>query len=92
MKLEYSEINERFGLLGTLVNDFFSLGAVTHLAVKGPLTTEGLSWFMKLYLNDAVDRAMLGVSYSLKLDERSSLDLSTDPVDKSSADRSLMER
>ena len=67
LRLEYSEINERFGLLGRLVNDFFSLGTVKMIALDGPIPWGGLKWFTRVYHSELVSRGMLGVSYQLEI-------------------------
>ena len=69
-KLEYSKIDERFGLLGRLVDDYFSLGTVKLIALRGPLPSKGISWFARLHMSDTIVRGMAGVSYSLQLLEK----------------------
>ena len=67
LRAEYSKIGERFGLLGTLVNDYFSLGSVVMLAIDGPTYLGNVRWFSKVYRAETVSRGMLGVSYPLQL-------------------------
>ena len=67
MRFEYSLIDERFGLLGRLVNDYFSLGSVKMVALDGPLPWGRLKWFTRVYHSERVSRGMLGLSYTLQL-------------------------
>ena len=63
--LEYSHIRENFGALGQLANDFFTLGRLGMLALKGPLFPQGgLSWILRGYLGEELVRGLIGVSYS----------------------------
>lgn len=67
LRLEYSSIDEQFGMLGTLVNDYFSLGTVTMVAIDGPTYLGKFKWFTRIYRSDTVQRGMLGLGYPLKL-------------------------
>jgi len=66
LRLEHSLIDDRFGLLGRLVNDYFDLGVVNMLALGGPTYWGALRWFTRLYRSEMLSRAMLGVSYPIK--------------------------
>ena len=66
LRLEYSSIDEQF-MLRTLVNDYFSLGTVTMIAIDGPAYLGKFKWFTRIYRSDTVQRGMLGLSYPLKL-------------------------
>ena len=70
LKLEYSKIDERFGLLGRLVNDYFSLGSVVMGAVDGPIWWSQFRWFTRFYRSDTVTRGMLGLSDTLQVIDR----------------------
>ena len=67
MRLEYSKIDERFGVLGRLVNDYFSLGSVKMIALDGPIPWGKLKWFARVYHSETTSRGMLGLSYKLNL-------------------------
>ena len=67
LRLEYSSIDEQFGILGTLVNDYFSLGKVTMIAINGPTYLGRIKWFSRVYRSDAIQRGMFGLSYPLQL-------------------------
>lgn len=67
LKLEYSLIDEDFGTLGRLVNDYFSLGAVQMAALDGPLIWDNLKWFTRFYHSEDVYRSMVGISYFIEL-------------------------
>ncbi len=50
MVLEVSHIPQNFGLLGELYNDFFTLGHLGMVALKGPIgSRNALNWFLKGY-------------------------------------------
>jgi hypothetical protein len=70
VKFEYAQINERFGLLGRLVDDYFSLGTVRLIALRGPVPLDRVSWFARWHMSDQLWRAMFGLSYSLELLEK----------------------
>lgn len=67
LRLEYSDIQANFGLLGQLVNDYFSLGSVMLVGFEGPTLWKGLNWHSKAYASDSVLRGVLGLSYPLEL-------------------------
>lgn len=67
LRLEYSLLDERFGILGTLVNDYFSLGSVKMIALDGPTAWDQLRWFTRMYHSDKLSRGMLGMTYSFKM-------------------------
>lgn len=66
LRLEHSLIDDRFGLLGRLVNDYFDLGVVNMLALDGPTYWGALRWFSRIYRSETLSRGMLGVSYPIK--------------------------
>lgn len=70
LRLEYSKIDERFGLLGRLVNDYFGLGSVVMGALDGPAYWSRLRWFTRFYHNDTIGRGMVGLSYTFQLSAR----------------------
>ena len=66
--LEYSHVPETFGLLGQLSNDFFVLGHLGMLALKGPIgLVDGITWFSKTYVGEEYIRANVGLAYAIKM-------------------------
>ncbi len=66
--VEYSHIPQTFGLLGSLSNDFFALGHLGLLALKGPIgLLDGVNWFSKMYLGETDIRVNAGLAYTLSL-------------------------
>ena len=69
MVAEYSDVPDTFGLLGALSNDFFTLGRLGMLSLKGPLFKKiGLSWFSKSYLGVEQVRVTVGVGFRFQHD------------------------
>ena len=68
---EYSNVPTTFGLLGELSNDFFTLGHLGMLALKGALIKKaGVHWFTKTYLGEEMFRAMAGLGIRFNLYSR----------------------
>ena len=62
--LEVSDVPESFGVLGQLYNDFFTLGRLGMIALKGPIVSDvGLGWFLKAYAGEDQVRLNGGVAY-----------------------------
>ena len=62
---EYSYVPSTFGLLGELSNDFFALGHLGMLAMKGPIGDGlGLDWFTKSYVSENELRLVAGIGLS----------------------------
>ena len=62
--LEVSDVLESFGVLGQLYNDFFTLGRLGMIALKGPIVLDvGLGWFLKAYAGEEQTRINGGVAY-----------------------------
>ena len=68
IKLEYSFVDESYGQLGELSNDFFTLGHLGMLALKGPVgDTKKLDWFVKTYVGENELRANAGLVAKLSM-------------------------
>ena len=68
----FSYVIESFSILSpNLSNDFFTLGHLGMLALKGPLIKKaGVHWFTKTYLGEEMFRAMAGLGIRLNLYSR----------------------
>ncbi len=61
-KLEYSFVAHQFGRLGALSNDFFTLGHLGMIALKGPVgKSRTVTWFFKQYVGESELRANAGI-------------------------------
>ena len=68
MVLEVSHIPQNFGLLGELYNDFFTLGHLGMVALKGPIGSQNtLNWFVKGYAGESEIRGNAGLGYRFAL-------------------------
>tara|TARA_B100001093_G_C26812859_1_gene1008304 strand:+ start:1046 stop:2050 length:1005 start_codon:yes stop_codon:yes gene_type:complete len=64
---EYSHVDENFGLLGALSNDFFTFGHLYHMTVRyRPERFMGFGLFLKAYRGEETSEFKTGLSYSYR--------------------------
>ncbi|MEE2755376.1 MAG: hypothetical protein VYA30_01890 [Myxococcota bacterium] len=67
--LEYSNVDEKFGLLGALSNDFFTFGHLYHTTVRyRPVQLMGFGLFLKAYRGEETSEFKTGISYHYEYD------------------------
>ena len=68
--VEYSNVEQDFGLLGALSNDFFTFGHLYHLTVRyRPKTLNGFGLFFKGYRGEETSEFKTGLSYNYRYEE-----------------------